>query len=226
MEKYNFSAETTYLGGITCYKRVYIRYFLRIIYKIFVYKISECNSLLAMKRNITVFILLILIASSFKYRTKARESNLPLGAAKVAANVLPDTLAFEATVSKLQKANYEMANGNPELFKSMWSRSSEVTIFGESQSKELKGWQAVEASLNETKRVFAKKNAYTFERISGNESGDQAYLLQEEHYKLANGETRDLQVTILFHKENNVWKIVHRHADNLSVRKESDRTSK
>lgn len=182
-----------------------------------------------MKRNIAVFILLILLASSFKYRTKARESSQPFlpdrlrNMVSVSQEVVP---SFNETVSLLQQANLEMANGNPGLFKSMWLQNEEVTFCDDSKNAALKGWNAIEGSLNTSEESRLKVDSYTFEKISGNEGEQQAYLLQREHYKLVNGQTRDLQVTVVFRKENNVWKIVHRHADSVEVLAHSVRNAK
>ncbi|WP_031529401.1 YybH family protein [Dyadobacter crusticola] len=182
-----------------------------------------------MKRNISVFILLILLACSFKYRTKARESSQPFLPDRL-RNMVPvqsvEENTFEAAVTRMQQANLEMANGNPGLFKSMWLQSDDVTIFGDNSNQELKGWKAISASLDSVEKPASAANSYTFEKITSDEGEVQAYLLQKEHYKLANGKTKDLQVTVVFRKENNEWKIVHRHADSILPEKRSARTSK
>jgi ketosteroid isomerase-like protein len=182
-----------------------------------------------MKRNISVFILLILLASSFKYRTKARESSQPFLPDRL-RNMVPTKAAeentFESTIARMQQANLEMANGNPELFKSLWLQNDEVTIFGENSNSELKGWKTISASLDSMVKPVSGENSYTFEKIASDQGDSQAYLLQKEHYKLANGQTKNLQVTVVFRKENNEWKIVHRHADSISIEKKSDKPTK
>ncbi|WP_439555756.1 YybH family protein [Dyadobacter sp.] len=182
-----------------------------------------------MKRNISVFILLILLASSFKYRTKARENSQPFLPDRL-RNMVPAKPAeqntFEAAVTKMQQANLEMANGNPELFKSLWQQSDDVTFFGDNKNAELKGWNAISASLDSTKKPVSSDISYTFEKIASDEGDLQAYLIQKEHYKPAAGKSRDLQVTVVFRKENGEWKIVHRHADSILPSKKSDETAK
>jgi ketosteroid isomerase-like protein len=182
-----------------------------------------------MKRNISVFILLILLASSFKYRTKAREVNqnvITAGYSSTASQKSFPVESFNSAIEKLQQANSELSKGNPDLAKSMWSHKEDVTIFDEKAVGEIKGWQAVEATLNATSKQLSKESTYTFEKIASHEAGDQGYLLQKEHYKLANGRVIDLHVTVLFRKEANSWKIIHRQSDLSALARESDKSSK
>ncbi|WP_353717830.1 nuclear transport factor 2 family protein [Dyadobacter sp. 676] len=182
-----------------------------------------------MKRNISVFILLILLASSFKYRTKTRETTQPVitaGYDSPAHRKGAVKSSLDAAVADLQKANLEMAKGNPEFFKTLWSRQDDVTIFGGAENTDSKGWKAVEASLNNVSKVPAQDVVYTYEKIASQEGVAQGYLIQKEHYRFADGRNADLHVTVLFRKENNVWKIIHRHADPITTVVKSDKTVK
>ncbi len=182
-----------------------------------------------MKRNISVFILLILLASSFKYRTMTRDNTQPVITAGYDSKPSPKVVAtssLDAAVANLHKANLEMAKGNPALFKSLWSHQDDVTIFGGAENVDSKGWKAVEASLNSAGAVPAKDVTYTYEKVASQEGVTQGYLIQKEYYRFADGRKADLHVTVLFRKENNVWKIAHRHADAMTVNAKSDKTSK
>lgn len=182
-----------------------------------------------MKRNISVFILLILLASSFKYRSMTRENSQPVITAGYGSKQSPKSVvasSLDAAFADLHKANLEMAKGNPAFFKSLWSHQDDVTIFGGAENADCKGWKAVEASLNNAGSIPAKDVAYTFEKVASQEGATQGYLIQKEHYRFADGRKADLHVTVLFRKENNVWKIAHRHADSIPTEVKSDKTSK
>ena len=170
-----------------------------------------------MNRKVTVFILLILVASSFKYRTKAVEAKLAPRPVTQSAAVLKQkaSTTFETTIDKMQEANREFSKGNPEVLKSLWSRRDDVTIFGGFGGVEEKGWKSVEPRLDWASKKMPAGSTYTFENISSYVGADTGYLLQAEHYQPAKGKAIDLRVTILFRKEADGWKIVHRHADNL-----------
>lgn len=182
-----------------------------------------------MKRNISVFILLILLASSFKYRTKTRAaSSAPVITAGYGSQAQQHRKpsSFDAAIADIQKANREMAKGDPALFKSLWSHEDDVTIFGGIPTSDSKGWKAVEASLNSAGQLHAKDVVYTYEQIARQEGITQGYLIQREHYNFSDGRTADLHVTVLLRKENNAWKIAHRHADPIPAERKSDKTSK
>lgn len=182
-----------------------------------------------MKRNISVFILLILLASSFKYRTKTRETNQPIitaGYNNPAQHQGAAKSSLDAAIADVQKANGEMAKGNPAFYKSLWSHADDVTIFSGAENADSKGWNAVEASLNAASQIPSTDVVYTYEKIASQEGVNQGYLIQKEHYRFADGRKADLHVTLLFRKENNVWKIVHRHADPIAVNGKSDKTAK
>lgn len=172
-----------------------------------------------MNRNISVFILLILLASSFKYRTKAREQVLPLKHInnQNVTNVSLQSGAFEQIVAKLKESNQEFANGEPSSYKSLWSHSEEVTNFCGLNEQEFKGWEEVEKSLDSFNKRISGNHYFRSEKIASHAGPEQGYLLQKEHYILPNGKKLDLHVTIVFRIENNEWKIVHRHSDELAM---------
>lgn len=178
--------------------------------------------LLAMNRKVSVFILLILLASSVKYRSKAVEAKLQPMSVKesIADSEQKLNMKFEQIVGKMQEANNEFCQGNPEALKSLWSRADDVTIFGGFGGVEEKGWKYVEPRLDWASKKMPAGSTYTFENVSSHIGSDLAYLLQAEHYHAANGKGIDLRVTIIFRKEADSWKIVHRHADNLVVKEE------
>ena len=176
-----------------------------------------------MKNNISVFILIILVASSFKYRSKTIGSALPATPDNIALEVLPlpesqPKAEFESLVSKMQEANRELAQGDPGKIKQLWSRADDVTIFCGSSGVEVKGWKAVEERLDWLCSQVPAGSRYSSERISSQTGENYGSLQQTEHYKLLDGKTMDLGVTLLFKKEAGGWKIVHRHAENLSSR--------
>lgn len=182
------------------------------------------TNLLAMNRKISVFILLILVATSFKYRSKSAESKVITGALKDSLVRIPQSSDsnvnkdFESFLSKLQAANEQFAKGDPSPFKALWSQEADITALGKLDQKQLKGWTAVEASLNDDGKILGTGTAYSFENIMTQVGVDLACVIQTEHYQPAHGKNVDLRVTILFRKEADGWKIVHRHAENMKLR--------
>jgi hypothetical protein len=182
-----------------------------------------------MKKNISVFILLILLASSFKYRSKAKEFNQPVITAGYDGNVETtekNIQPLDTVVTLMQQANLEKANGNAEAIKSLWSHTDHVTIFDGRGNQEFKGWKAVRAELEKVNTATSKNYTYTFDKIASHQSNDQACVLQKEHYLSKTGKALNLHATIVFRKENNAWKIVHRQENILSSNPKSDESFK
>jgi ketosteroid isomerase-like protein len=179
--------------------------------------------LIGMKNNIAVFILIILVTSSFKYRSKTSGNLVPSQARQEGIELLPDIEeesrgAFEDVLTKMQQANVALANGNTEEIKKLWSRDDEVTIFCGAHGAQVKGWDAVETRLDWLCNQITPGSKYTFERISTQAGESFGSLQQTEHYISMDGTQVNLGVTILFKREADGWKIVHRHAENLSPR--------
>lgn len=124
---------------------------------------------------------------------------------------------FEVVVNKMQEANREFFQGKPEALKALWSHGDDVTIFGGFGGIEEKGWKSVEPRLDWASKK-CRQAVLTFENVSSHAGADVAYLLQAEHYIPTNGKGIDLRVTILFRKEADGWKMIHRHADNMVVK--------
>ncbi|MCE6990315.1 nuclear transport factor 2 family protein [Dyadobacter sp. CY323] len=182
-----------------------------------------------MKKNISVFILLILLASSFKYRSKAKEFDQPISTTGYASNATTtekNVQPLDAVVDQMQRANLDKANGNSEAIKSLWSHTENVTIFDGGENQEFKGWKAVQAELEKISAGNPENYTYTFEKIASHQSDDQACVLQKEHYLLKTGKAVNLYATIVFRKENNTWKIVHRQENVLSSQDKSDESFK
>lgn len=66
-----------------------------------------------------------------------------------------------------------------------------------------------------------------FERVSGYETPDLAYSLEVESYRSKVGGANDitpfaLRVTTVFRREEEGWRIVHRHADPITSARKAD----
>jgi ketosteroid isomerase-like protein len=124
---------------------------------------------------------------------------------------------LEAFLVKLDAAQLELQNGNAEAFKSIWSRADDVTLSGGFGGTIEKGWTAVSKRLDWVGANFAK-GTNRIERLVTNQSGKLGYVVQLEHIRFVAPEsgkdaTRDYRVTMIFRREKNGWRLVHRQAD-------------
>jgi ketosteroid isomerase-like protein len=121
--------------------------------------------------------------------------------------------AFRA---KLEAAEHEFAQGHPAAFKELWSRRDDVSICGAFGGIE-SGWKNVAARLDWASSQFSE-GTRTRQEIRSAVGTDFAYLVQTEHILFrvpgrTEQSTLDLRVTMVFRREANGWRIVHRQAD-------------
>lgn len=123
---------------------------------------------------------------------------------------------WTAFIAKLEAAEHEFAQGRPAAFKALWSHSDDVSICGAFGGVE-SGWNNVAARLDWASSQFSE-GTRTREEVSSAVGADFAYIVQTEHIRFrVPGRTEpsalDLRVTMVFRREANGWRIVHRQAD-------------
>jgi ketosteroid isomerase-like protein len=119
-------------------------------------------------------------------------------------------------LAKLEAAEYEFAQGRPTLFKALWSHSDDVSICGAFGGVE-SGWDKVASRLDWASSQFSE-GTRSREEIRSAVGAEFAYLVQTEHIRFrvpgrTEESTLDLRVTMVFWREDDGWRIVHRHAD-------------
>jgi ketosteroid isomerase-like protein len=110
--------------------------------------------------------------------------------------------------------------GDPEPQKALWSRSGNVTLanpFG----PPAKGLEHVFAAMDSAAAAIREAEGLTFEVISSCETPDLAYEVAIQSSKMKLGDSPDmvplaLRVTTIFRREDDGWKLVHRHADPIT----------
>ena len=124
---------------------------------------------------------------------------------------------FEAMLEKVDGAQLELQNGKAEPFKALWSRADDITLSGGFGGTVEKGWEAISRRLDWVGSQFSG-GTHQHERVVANANGDLGYVVQLEHLRFkppgADKETtRDYRVTMIFRKEKDGWKLIHRQAD-------------
>ena len=159
--------------------------------------------------------LLRLVAITFWTITVAH-----IGSAQTVGGKLDgDLLAF---LTKLDAAQLELQNGKVDSFKSLWSHRDDVTLSGGFGGTIEKGWMNVSNRLDWVGKQFSN-GRNSIDRLVTNRSGDLAYVIQLEHIEFnvpgqSTTSSRDYRVTMIFRKEKNGWRIVHRQADSNNTK--------
>jgi ketosteroid isomerase-like protein len=133
-----------------------------------------------------------------------------------------DRAEFDAFFGKVTKAEQELFRGRPESLKALWTRAPEVTLFGVSGGSGEHGWEQVGSRLDWTNTQY-RDGTLTVERIASYVEGNLGYVVQREKVRFnVPGQTQEsileIRATWIFRREQDGWRIIHRHADSLMKR--------
>jgi ketosteroid isomerase-like protein len=123
-------------------------------------------------------------------------------------------------LDEYHRAGREITNGNPDVYKALYSRRDDVTLanpFG----PPVRGWSEVSARLDRAAQVYRDGEIVGFENVSTVVTPDLACTVEIESYRARIGGAEELapvslRVSTLFRREDGVWKVVHRHADPIT----------
>jgi ketosteroid isomerase-like protein len=123
-------------------------------------------------------------------------------------------------MEEYRRAGLEITRGNPEVYKSLWSRRDDVTLanpFG----PPVRGWAEVSARLDLAAGNYRDGQDYEFENISTVITPALAYTVEIERVSTRVGTSTDLtqiaiRATTVFRREDDTWKVTHRHGDPIT----------
>ena len=123
---------------------------------------------------------------------------------------------WTAFVAKLEAAEEEFVQGRPAGFQGLWSQADDVTLCGGFGGVE-RGWKNVTDRLSWVSKKYSD-GTRTREELSRMVGADFAYLVQKEviHSRLGSQvelSALELRAMMVFRREADGWRIVHRHAD-------------
>lgn len=171
-------------------------------------------------RSVSLAILMIFVVTAFgalcvvglmSVRTQAQTAREKKASGK-----------FRAMLAKVDAAQLELQNGRPAAFKALWSHADDTTLSGGFGGTIEKGWEQISRRLDWVGTQFSK-GSHTIERLVADESGDLGYVVQIEHLSFhvpgqAQESRRDYRGTMVFRRESEGWRIVHRQADSQMVK--------
>jgi ketosteroid isomerase-like protein len=124
-------------------------------------------------------------------------------------------------VEQYHTAADEFAKGNPEPVKVVFSHRDDVTLanpFGPA----VRGWKQVSETLDYASSRFRDGEVTGFESVAEYATPGLASILEIERWRAKVGgredvSSFDLRVTSTFRREDDTWKLVHRHADPITT---------
>ena len=127
----------------------------------------------------------------------------------------------EVVIEQSHSAWHAFANGDPAPIKALYARSEDVLLANPYGGVKT-GWTAVSEALAAASSNFRDGERVQFEEVCRYTSADLVTLFELEHWKIKVGGLEeltpvDLRVTTSFRLDDGEWKIVSRHADNLTT---------
>jgi ketosteroid isomerase-like protein len=127
------------------------------------------------------------------------------------------TQEHDLPLEEYHRAGLEITNGNPEVYKRLYSRRDDVTLanpFG----PPVRGWSEVAARLDHAAEHYRDGEVVGFDNVATVVGADLAYTVEVESYRARVGGADEfspvaIRVTTAFRREDGEWKVVHRHGD-------------
>ena len=128
---------------------------------------------------------------------------------------------LDKVVEQYHLAIGEVMKGNPEPAKRMFSHRDNVTL-ANPRGVVAHGWKQVAEAMERAASSRRDGEASGFEIVEKCVTPELAYVVEIERLKgkFGGGEDitpYDLRVTMIFRPEGGVWKVVHRHADQITA---------
>jgi ketosteroid isomerase-like protein len=114
-----------------------------------------------------------------------------------------------------------VVEGDPSPQERLWSRRDDVTL-ANPLGPPARGWTEVSNALRRAASRLSDGQVLGVEQLSGYSSGDLAYFVEIERFRVKVGGAREpapssLRVTTIFRREQDGWKVLHRHADPITT---------
>ena len=111
--------------------------------------------------------------------------------------------------------------GNPESTAGLWSHGQDVTL-ANPLGPAVRGWEQVATTIEHAASQMRDGEIVAVENVVKYVTPELAYIVRLERAKAKVGGQQavtpiSLRVTMIMRPEDNVWKIVHRHADPITA---------
>lgn len=122
--------------------------------------------------------------------------------------------------AQYHRALEAFVQGDPEPVAKLWSKRDDVSLANPLGPPAL-GWDAVRATMERAASLLRDGDAFSVECIAMHATNDLAYELEIERCMVKVGGADEaapsaLRATNVFRREDDGWRIVHRHADPIT----------
>jgi ketosteroid isomerase-like protein len=124
-------------------------------------------------------------------------------------------------IEQYQLALDEFMKGNPEPVQKLFSYKEDASL-ANPYGPPVRGWEQVAKTTQHAASLRREGKFVGYETVAKHVTAELAYVVEVEHLesKVHGGEEitpYTLRVTMIFRPEEGVWKVVHRHADQITT---------
>jgi ketosteroid isomerase-like protein len=124
-------------------------------------------------------------------------------------------------IEQYQLALDEFVKGNPEPVQNLFSHRDDATI-ANPYGPPVRGWERIAQVTEHASSLRRDGEATGFEIVAKYVTAELAYVVQVERLQSKVGAREDitpysLRATMIFRPEDGEWKVVHRHADQITT---------
>jgi len=124
-------------------------------------------------------------------------------------------------IEQYQLALDEFMKGNPRAVQELFSHREDASL-ANPQGSAARGWDEVAEAMERAASTRRDGKFVGYETVAKGVTAELAYVVEVEYLeaKVHGGQEITpyaLRVTMIFRPEEGVWKVVHRHADQITV---------
>jgi ketosteroid isomerase-like protein len=132
-----------------------------------------------------------------------------------------DAADLDAVIEESHLALDAFFKGDPNPVKPLFSRRDDVSL-ANPFAPPRRGWTEVEQAMERAAANYRDGGVIGFEEVSKYVTPELAYIVEIERYQAKVGGSDEvtpvsLRCTTVFRREDDGWKIVHRHADPITT---------
>ena len=133
-----------------------------------------------------------------------------------------DALAeVDELIERYHQALGQFVKGDPDPAKRLWSRREDASRTNP-QGSVSRGWTGIAEAMDRAASTRRDGTFLGYETVTKRVTGELAYVVEVEHLeaKVHGGQEITpyaLRVTMIFGPEEGAWKVIHRHADQITI---------
>jgi ketosteroid isomerase-like protein len=133
---------------------------------------------------------------------------------------------FGQVITEARAALDQIAKGNPEGYKALYSRGEDITL-GNPFGGFARGWEQVVEQLERAASHYRDGETTGFETVMQLVTPELAYTVEIERLRAKVGGSPKLselalRVTCIYRREDDGWKLLHRHGDPRASRQSAE----